>query len=107
MALTATKPFRTRVGRVRFKNGGEIRALPDTNAKRAAGLHEELKGFADLVRKDQGSKFAGFAIVAWASDTTTTTDIIVMEGCPLIKTNVPDAARNALQRYLWRRDMAD
>lgn len=91
-----------RIGRIRFKSGGELRLLPTT---RERNHRETLADINDAVRQlgEDNDDLVGYALVAWSGGG----DAFFAAyrngpGSKLWPIEIPDFAANCLKRHIYK-----
>lgn len=95
-----------RIGRITLRGGAVLHLLPEDTARHDA-LIDELQKVTEYISEEYGTRFAGFALVAWNADGGHVALIQTFHGCPVCATDVPDAAKAALHRHLWLSDIRE
>lgn len=96
--------FRTKIGTVRFKSGGELRVLPDRKAEEHNWLLSELTKAVDDCVGARNGDMAGYALVTWGADRGWSASVSFGERSHVKDTQIPTFVLDALRRRLWRQD---
>lgn len=82
-----------RLRAVRFKNGGEIRVLPQNTREDDIRFVRER---VERVIEVHNGRVAGMAVVVWAPDNSSTVTLTVNDSSKIPSIMVPDFVRNRL-----------
>lgn len=93
-----------RLHAVRFKNGGQVRVIQRDNISDGA---KTFRPYMEVVRKAHGEDIAGYAIVLWARDMSSTAYLFNGRTSTLAKPLIPDFVRNRLLSEKIEEDAVD
>lgn len=86
-----------RIGKITFKNGTRLTVIDTKKEDRDIAFHVP-KRLAEMCQQhlDAGSNIAGYALVIWGSDSSTTADMQTLKGNSIPLILAPDLVRNRL-----------
>ncbi len=86
--------FRTRIGKVKLKNGPEIVRLPEQHRRDEKVVRDVFNGM--IAAMDNADPIAGYAIVLWDREGRSIANFGAREGSPIPTILIPDFVRNLL-----------
>lgn len=101
--MVAERIARTRISRIKFKSGGEIRVLPNRYDERPGRVAERLKSMLDDVQRTLG----GYVIVLWDGAGYSNTAVAVWHESQISTVLVPDYVKGLVAEEIMERRIKD